>query len=323
VSTKEPKNSLLSKIVPQKRFKDISGLKLHPFFPQLKSDIESGEVFPAVGKGEMHFYYGGARLFVYKRKQMHTNIRYLGMTDEKIEADELPISNDEATDDLYRAIKANAKKWRDPKNAVGMKMQREKELRIVSELFTNFSIGKTTLPASCARLLDIECRFLNSTQKQKKNPEKNQKSDMIDCLFLLPKGTLVFVEVKHAENKDARGDGRRNPRVVSQLQSYNNQLKAKSQRDEVMSVYSYVAETIGGLLNQPAKKALSVYDRVPLLIVHKSIPLANSKERWQKDLLEQPIIFRADIIGIDGKNDFPAALKDFFIALEEQPSWEP
>lgn len=145
---------------------------------------------------------------------------------------------------------------------------------------------------------------------------------MIDCLFLLPKGTLVFVEVKHTDNEDARKDGKGSPRVATQLKSYNGQLRPKSQCDNVMSVYRRVAETIGKLLERSVVKPLAVYDRVPLLIMgEKSKPSKNSKEVWQRNLLSQAWDFNAEIIGIDGRDgNATLELAKFFLELEKRPS---
>jgi hypothetical protein len=187
---------------------------------------------------------------------------------------------------------------------------------MVSRLFPEFSIGKISQPQGRARLLDIEVRFPTSTRTQ------TQKGDMIDCLFLLSGGTLAFVEVKTANNDDARGDGNGIPKVGVQLKSYNGHLRPESQRDKVMSVYRRVAETIGKLLDLTVGKPLAVYDRVPLLIMgEKSEPSKNSKEVWQRNLLSQAWDFNAEIIGIDGRNGKETVeLTKFFLELEKRPS---
>src|SRR5258708_11917314 len=90
----------------------------------------------------------------------------------------------------YEAIKQSGKNWRDP----------ERELWIVSTLFPVFSIAASHLLADRTRLLDIECRFPGCAEPAVGDPETAQ--DMIDCLFLTPVGTLVFVEVKRTGNKE-------------------------------------------------------------------------------------------------------------------------
>jgi hypothetical protein len=137
-------------------------------------------------------------------------------------------------------------------------------------------------------------------------PKKAQ--NMIDCLFLTPKGTLVFVEVKTTANKEAQGRGR-----------YRKQLSSGSLREEIRNVYSGVTQTLGQILGRkdlPAPR--TVFNNVPLLIVgltSKRSPRA--KEVWQHKLLSSQTSIESEIIGIDGRDErMIGALDEFFRAVD-------
>jgi len=290
----------------QKYFTDIAGLRVHPFFKDtgLAEDLAAGEVFPAIRKNELHFYHGGARLCVYKDGQAYTNNRYLELPDDGRSRD-VRIPADRFTPAKYEAIKGKCRSWRTT----------EKELSIVSELFPEFSIAASHLPAHRARLVDIECRFLGGA-----NGETAQ--DMIDCLFQAPDGTLVFVEVKRTDNPEARGGGQGEPAVAGQLRRYRQQLGSDSLRNEIKGVYASVTDTLGLILGRQLPSPQAVFEKVPLLIVGpSSAPSPRAKEVWQQTLLASPLSFDADVIGIDGRNGRTIATLDgFFRAFIGKPA---
>jgi hypothetical protein len=148
-------------------------------------------------------------------------------------------------------------------------------------------------------------------------PKKAQ--NMIDCLFLTPKGTLVFVEVKTTANKEAQGRGQSAPTVGGQLERYRKQLSSGSLREEIRNVYSGVTQTLGQILGRkdlPAPR--TVFNNVPLLIVgltSKRSPRA--KEVWQHKLLSSQTSIESEIIGIDGRDErMIGALDEFFRAVD-------
>jgi hypothetical protein len=293
----------------QKHFADTAGLQAHNFFTDtgLMRDLRSGNVFLAIRKEEVHFYYGGARLCYYKKGRVYTNNRYLGIFDSKKSKD-IAIPDDWFTSEKYESLKENCKTYRPI----------ESELSIVSQLFVEFSIAADDLPDQRARLIDIECRFPGA-------PDAEKSQDMIDCLFITAGGILVFVEVKLSSSKEARSDGQREPKVASQLQRYRNQFGSRTLRDEVIKVYQGVNSTILGIMGrevQQHRMPSSLFKSVPLLIVGKSSsasPLA--KEAWQRQLLASSLDLSSDIIGLDGRNErMCSALCDFFVALDGELS---
>ncbi len=290
----------------QKYFTDVAGLHAHPFFNNtgLKEDVAAGEVFPAIRKNEVHFYHGGARLYVYKNGHTYTNNRYLELPDDGRSRD-VRIRDEWFTPAKYRAIKGKCKDWRPP----------EKELSIVSELFPEFSIAADRSPADRARLLDIECRFSGAA-------EGETAQDMVDCLFLAPDGRLVFVEVKRTDNPEARGSAQSEPAVAGQLRRYRRQLGSEGLRNKIKDVYAGVTDTLGLILGRRLQSPRTVFEKVPLLIVGPAdAPSPRAKEVWQQTLLTNPLSLDADIIGIDGRNErMIPALDKFFRALNARPA---
>jgi hypothetical protein len=295
----------------QKCFSNVPSLLAHSFFANtgLRDDLSAGKVFPAIRKEEVHFYYGGARLCAYKDGHMYINNRYLGISDQAQSRD-MRIPEDRFNVTEYEAIKRTCKEWRPP----------DAELSIVSELFSVFSIAASGLPADRARLLDIECRFPGAAEAVDAEPETAQ--DMIDCLFLTQDGTLVFVEVKKADNPAARGSGQGEPAVARQLRRYRRQLGSDDLRKEITGDYASVTDTLSRIMTRPLPAPRSVFKSVPLLIVGPvSPPSPRAKEVWQRDLLASPLSPGSDIIGIDGRNGrMNDALDDFFHALAKNPA---
>lgn len=289
----------------QKYFTDVTGLHAHPFFKEtgLKEDLAAGEVFPAIRKNEVHFYYGGARLCAYKDGHTYTNNRYLEMPDDGRSRD-VRIPDDRFSPAKYQAVKRKCKDWRSA----------ERELSIVSEFFPEFSIASSRLPPDRARLLDIECRFPGA-------PGRETAQDMIDCLFVAPEGTLVFIEVKRADNPEARGSAQGEPAVAGQLRRYRQQLGSEDLRNEIKDVYASVIDTLGLIVGRDLPSPRTVLEKVPLLIVGPAAaPSPRAKEVWQQSLLASPLSLAADIIGIDGRSGHMiAALDEFFRALSAKP----
>ncbi|MEY9524063.1 hypothetical protein ABIF70_005204 [Bradyrhizobium japonicum] len=285
----------------QKYFTDVARLHVHPFFNKtgLTDDLATGEVFPAIRKNEVHFYHGGARLCVYKDGHAYTNNRYLELPDDGRSRD-VRIPAERFTPADYETIKGKCKSWRTP----------ERELSIVSELFPVFSIAASHLPADRARLLDIECRFPGAA-------EGETAQDMIDCLFLAPDGTLVFVEVKRTDNPEARGSGQSEPAVAGQLRRYRQQLGSEGLCNEVTDVYTGVSDALGLILGRQLPLPRTVLKKVPLLIVGPTAASSpRAKEVWQQTLLASPLSLDGDIIVIDGRNErMIAALDELFLAL--------
>ena len=145
---------------------------------------------------------------------------------------------------------------------------------------------------------------------------------MIDCLFITPRGVLVFVEVKRSSNAEARSDGKCQPAVVKQLQCYKDRLTSdETMIEHIKQVYADVNSTLRAILgkgSQP-KTITDVFRSVPLLIVGEaSTPSKASKETWQRDLLAAPLELDSEIIAIDGRGSLSTeALHNLFRAIDD------
>src|SRR4051812_31464912 len=113
------RTSISSNAALQKYFSDMDGLQAHGFFRKtgIVDDIHSGAVFAAIRKEEVHFYYGGARLCVYKtgrrptEGKMLTNNRYLGIKDGDRSRD-IQIADDWFSPVKYQELKSNCRERR-------------------------------------------------------------------------------------------------------------------------------------------------------------------------------------------------------------------
>lgn len=296
----------------QKEFSGIEGLYAHDFFrkTELLNDVRSGEVLAAIRKEEVHFYYRGARLCLYrtgssvKNGSMHTNSFYLGVDDQKKSRD-VRITDDWCSREKYQSIKQRCCDRRPG----------ESELELVSQLFPEFSFCATELPDNRARLIDIEIRF-----PTRSGSEKTQ--DMIDCLFLTPGGMLVFVEVKRSSNAEARGRNTESePAVVEQIRLYERQLSSDEARiDHIKTVYANVGVKLLAIagVSAPTHHIRDVFRRVPLLIVGKETkPSPSSREIWQRDLLAKAPDMDGKIIALDGRGPRANnALHELFQAID-------
>jgi hypothetical protein len=145
---------------------------------------------------------------------------------------------------------------------------------------------------------------------------------MIDCLFITPRGILVFVEVKRSSNGEARSNGKGQPAVVNQLKGYKQQLTSDEEMVEhIKHVYAGVNSTLSTIFGDGSQPRTinDIFRRVPLLIVGKASAQSKaSKETWQRDLLATQFVLDSEIIGIDGRdlrmND---ALHELFNAIDD------
>ncbi|HLY54438.1 MAG TPA: hypothetical protein VKS60_02705 [Stellaceae bacterium] len=160
---------------------DERGLKKSPLFPLLERDIRKGAVFPAIRKGEIHFYHCGGRLCLFRKGRFYTASRYFG---------ELGESRD-------IAVKLNTETYETVKNGCRSHWSKSSERALVADLFKRFSPYVEGCTGQEAALIDIEIRFPGS-------PDSKVTQDKIDLLFELPNGKLHFVEVKRTKDPRVR-----------------------------------------------------------------------------------------------------------------------
>lgn len=278
-------------------------LKGQKLFRRMLEDICSGTVFPAIRKEEVHFYYGGGRLFRYAKGRFYTNRRYLADDSKSVPSSEVAVPGD-ALDEIYARVKSACwKHWES--NTAG-------EAQATSAFFQTFSVACENLPEQSPRLIDIECRF-------PAKPGSEVKQDKIDCLFMLPSGRLCFVEVKRTDDK--RVLSTKEAEVVGQLKRYRAQLDGTGSK--ITEIYAVVMDILGLLLDRSMRAPTGSFDRVPLLLISPQgmkAPNTKGKDTWLKPRLEQASDWspEQDIILIDGRDDPAKAMRTFLSDLDHR-----
>ena len=221
----------------------IQKLKEDCFFNFLLDDIKKGEVFPALRKNEIHFYYAGQRLCRFKSKEWREVFMEM----------KTPQTLQEYTD-----IKLACKK--------------KGERNILTYMFKLYSPYYPNANQE-VKLLDYEIGF----------PQLHEFGNcQIDLLFLyVPAKTLIFVEAKEADDyrinittKDGETaqDLYSRLKVKKQIEKYKNNL----QRSEIAGAYRECISVISEIfdINLPYD-GLSIYPNPKLFVYGK--PTENGK----------------------------------------------
>lgn len=300
----------------QKTFSDVAKLQEQPLFELLREDVATGAVFPAIRKGELHFYHAGGRLCRYAAGAFYTNHRYVIDEDPATVPSRDVRIGGKATlpkplDEVYATMKvACRKRW--------AKDSGSGELQSIATAFHGWSIARADWTDSEPALLDVECRF--PAAKDSKSAQ-----DMVDLLLRLPSGQLCFVEVKRTDDPRARAEGN-DPEVVEQLERYRRRLRDPDVATDVASVYARVVATLKALFGCSQPKIGPVFPNVPLLIIG-NVPdpaqAAKGKEVWQRTALEKSAHWQPDQtepIVVDGRGDAATGLRAFLLELDARLS---
>jgi len=202
----------------------LSKEKLYSVY--LLPDIKKGEVFPAIRKNKITFYYKGGCLFSYDRYGFKTNIKFASVStlinegEEETyikESDLKKVKTIENFADKYERIKENCFRYSGVE-AVG-----------VSEICERYSPVKAN---NKIVVLDVEVSFASLVSESKK-----KKQDRIDLLILdKRKNILKFYEAKHYSNSEIWSKKGACPKVVKQISKYNKQVEKRKQ--EIISTYN-------------------------------------------------------------------------------------
>ena len=199
----------------------------------LKSDVARGNVFPAIRKNVVNFYYGGGSLFRFDESgTFRTHIKYASIvksdknvkyvSQEDLGSDNIVLAKDFV--EHYADIKENCKRYGG------------KEARGVAGMFGKYSCAKAKSEfESKVILLDIEVGFSSE--------DVEHDTDRIDMLALNTESkTLRFYEAKHFTNQELVA--RETPPVVEQIQRYERQLELEKKREHILDVYREYVEII-------------------------------------------------------------------------------
>lgn len=203
----------------------------------LKKD---NEVFMALRKNEIDFYYKGARIYAYKLRKgflsdkkycfnTHTTKSEIYLQDlNKLSVETNMIKN-------HKFIKANGKQYSGVE-ALG-----------VSYLYKqDYKSSKRYI------LLDVEIALSDEN--------KNDRIDIL--LYDTIKGELKFVEAKHFSNGDLWSKEGSKPEVVSQINRYNK--KIEKYYDQILKEYQKYVDILNSTFNLNIKIPKSINKEVSL-----------------------------------------------------------
>lgn len=197
------------------------------FRDHLIHDAKNGDVFPAIRRNSIDFYYFGSRLFEYRQRfKTHRKFVLLANKKDYLSEEEFPTKVHPASfNRSYKDIKDACRAY------AGV------EAEGISHIYSRFSYFRTKVPVV---VLDIEISF------EALNNEGTQ--DRIDLLlYNLRTRTLMFVEAKHFSNKELWSRQGKPPRVTRQLTRYSHQIQTR--RDEIVASYSKYVQNVNGLFD--------------------------------------------------------------------------
>ena len=256
----------------ERRFTDLEKLKAEPLFNQcLLPDIINRfnkvpdryrDVFPAVRKNRIDFYYKGGKLFSYYGKEgFKTHHKYASVI-------KYDVGNPYVTDSRLQAIDNFIEGY-----------ERIKENCSLYSGIEASGVARISGDYSCAKknklhrvvVLDIEVSLRREKEDGDQEPGNNKrsKSDRIDLLlFDTDSGLLRFFEAKDFSNSEIRAKTGSTPKIVTQMKRYKKQLNAPTVRQELLSGYSTHVNVINQLfeLKEPLPVPIEI-DPVPRLLV--------------------------------------------------------
>lgn len=203
-------------------------------FAQLKTDTYAGLVFPAVRKGEVHFYYKGGCLYKFNGVSFARDKAYGAYSDRT-----------DGLDEYEKAKRQNENKFT---NTGGSAKERQLLDRLNSHTFNRNCKTKVVV-------LDIEIR-LNGTVGE------NKKCDMV--LLNTETRQIMFVEGKvFSDNRVNRTVGN-SPEVIEQVNIYTAGLAEQAQT--IVTQYAQHIRIINDLFGTSYEADISLITTAKLLV---------------------------------------------------------
>ncbi len=245
----------------------INGLLGNKLFTEkLCPDIEKGTVFPAIRGEYLCFYYKGGNLFSYTNKKgFSTHKKYASAIrsgSDYISESDLHQKVEVITNffDGYEEIKENCSLYS------GV------EAEGVSRLYHKYPFTKNDLDIV---VLDIEISF--------KAKSKERSQDRIDILLFNKKAKqLRFYEAKHYSNSELWAVEGTSPKVVSQVQRYQEQIQEEGK--DILFQYCNYVRIMNILFDCDIPEPESIDKKVTLLVF--GYDRDQQKGRMQRLLLE-------------------------------------
>jgi len=214
------------------------------FQKKLRGDVLAGDVFMAVRKNRLDFYYKGGKVFTYDG-EFRTHIKYASvyrLDEEKDYVSQKDLNRPKTCDFVedYERIKENC--------ALHSGIEGEG----VARVYSRYSYAKSI---SGARVLDIEVSF--------KSIDEGRKQDRID-LLLLNNGILQFYEAKHFSNGEIWAKPGAKPKVVGQIARYHEQIKGHE--NHIVEQYRGYVKIVNKMFALNIELPQAVDRHVPLLV---------------------------------------------------------
>ncbi len=242
------------------------------FREHLLPDIKKGNVFPAIRKNQVHFYYKGKKIFGYTDGGgFQTNVAFAVALDsskkgEVKERDLTKLTLIPKFESGYEKIKKNIKRYTEPESLE------------VSKLCKQFSIAKAKSKGQIV-VLDVELSL--------KALEEDRSQDRIDLVMLNNDDNFLrFFEVKLLSDARVRSkEDEEAPEVVAQLNRYNGQVSESSQRETLLKNYQEYISKLEFLLGiEELNKPAEIDPRVDLLLFGYKTPKAKEAKSLAKRL---------------------------------------
>ena len=201
-------------------------------FEKLKADVLKGEVFPAVRKNELHFYYKGGCLYKFAEGSFKRDKNY-----KKYGAEFEELSPYE------RAKKENEEKF---KNAAGYEAERQLLDRLYCHTFNPDLKSKVVV-------LDVEVNLSGRVVR---------KCDLV--LLNTHTDEIEFVEGKVFSDSRVNARPPHIPEVIEQVNTYSAAIS--SQKHNILEQYARHIEIINGLFGTSYKTPKKIIGRAKLLV---------------------------------------------------------
>ena len=224
----------------------IESLKMEPLFKKkLKPDILKGDIFMAIRKNKIGFYYRGGRLFSFGEGGFRTHVKYAAVLNVKKEKDYVTakefgkIGKVDNFLDGYDRIKENCDLY------AGV------EATGVSEVYKKFPYIKN----SEIVVLDVEVAFSEGDEDEGGPDKQKKKKNRIDLLLFYKKtGTLRFYEAKHFSNGEIWS--KTEPKVVLQIIRYNRKIGMEAENIKVQ--YSRFVSIVKDILSEEGQECCNI-----------------------------------------------------------------
>jgi hypothetical protein len=218
------------------------------FTKKLKEDVLAGNVFPAVRKGNIDFYYEGGVLFRFNGSGFSRNRNYKNYTPDGCK------KSGDWIDDYDICKEEN--KFRFSNATVSMGCPTSLERQILASLCQHTFNGNGH---SAVVVLDIEVRLNFANQK---------KCDLV--LLDTRTGRIMFVEGKIMRDGRMRckfdPNNNNEPEVIGQVENYSAMIENKDNAGIICKEYSKHTEIVNKLFGTSYKSEISIVTPAKLLV---------------------------------------------------------